>query len=73
LGCLTGPAAAGVAEFFGRRAFVTMAGAARPVLVLFSTRAGVQGRVVIIIDWYIAGLLLCIFWHVFTIRTVVVL
>lgn len=44
----TGSAAAGVTEFFGGRAFVTVARAARAVLVLFSTCAGVEGVAVII-------------------------
>jgi len=67
-----GLAAAGITEFFRRRAFVPVTLAARAVPVLFSTRAGVLGRAVIIIFWYIAGGLLCIFWHVFTNRTVIV-
>jgi hypothetical protein len=70
LGSIIGCAAAGVAEFFRRRAFVPVTQAARPVL--FSTCAGVQGVVVIIIFWFIAGMLLDIFCHVFTIRTVAV-
>jgi hypothetical protein len=48
---IPGPAATGITEFFGRRAFVLVALAARAVLVLFSTRAGVQGRCVIIVFW----------------------
>jgi hypothetical protein len=53
----TGFTAAAVTEFFGGRAFVTVAGAARGVRVLFSTRTGVQGSIVITF-WNITGGLL---------------
>lgn len=67
---MTGSAAAGIAGFQGGRAgFPVMAGA---VQVLLATSAGVQGRgfslVVrcdrIVVCW------LCLFWHLFTNRTV---
>ena len=67
-----GPATAVLTEFLGRRAFVPVAAAARPVPVLFSTSASVHSGKVVVAFCLITGILLIIFRHVFTNRTMIV-
>jgi hypothetical protein len=52
-GGLTGSAAAGIAEFFGRRAFFTVAGGARAVRVRFAAGTGVFGSTVLVIEYIV--------------------
>ena len=57
---IIGYAAAGIAEFFWRCAFITVTGAARTVPVLLSTRAGVFGFRVMVIEYIILIIAGCV-------------
>lgn len=69
---LAGPAATGIAEFLGRRAFIPVAYALFMVLVNFTACAGVFGAGCSCgyrrLD--LAGFLCCLFWHYVTKGTV---
>lgn len=72
LWCMVGSTAAGITEFLWGRAGFPVAGA---VLVLLTASTGVQGSgfsLVVGVDCIVVCWL-CIFWHLFTNRTVAVL
>lgn len=71
---LAGSAATGITEFQVRRTGILVAGGTRNFLMLLAAGAGVQGGgFVLVVGFFgIIGLGLCIFWHVFTNRTVIV-
>lgn len=75
VGCLLrgpGPAAAGLTEFFWRRAFIPVAGTPRAVPVPLATRAGMQGKGFVRCFGLFILWLLCFFRHVFTRSTAIV-
>ena len=70
---LTGSAAAGIAEFQVRRAGIPVAGRTRNFLVLLATGTGMHSGFCIGVGFLgIIGCWLCVFWHLFTNRTVAV-
>jgi len=73
-GSITGSAAAGVAEFLGGRACIPVAGRTRDLFVLLTAGACVQSGGFLCLAGFhgITGFWLCLFWHSFTNRTVIV-
>lgn len=65
-----GSAATGIAEFQIGRAGIPVAGGTREFLVLFSAGAGVQWSGFLFMAGFCGIIGLCLFWHLFTNRTV---
>jgi hypothetical protein len=67
-----GPAAAGIPKFQVRCAGITVAGRIRKFFMLLAAGAGMQGGGFLSGSGFSGIFGLCIFWHVFTIRTGIV-